>query len=118
MAKDPVKARAADPFSQGREIRTDAEGWNHQWKEVGQRIMGTLIEFQPFRNGHKCVIDDELSGVVKLFSCPDKLAKKLAAVKIGQRVGIEFTGEQDVGQDSPLKLFRVVVLPEKDSLPF
>ena len=122
MAKDAAKAKAADPFSQGQEVSGDAGGWNHQWSRIGQRVMGTLLEYKPFRNGHKVKIDDEISGEIKLFSAPTLLAAKLDLCKVGERLGIEYVGTKPSKQASPLKDFRVVKLPalngSDDAVPF
>ena len=123
MAKDPVKARAADPFSQGKEVDASGAGWNHQWTRIGQRVMGVLLEYKPFRNGHKVKIDDEISGEIKLFSAPTLLAAKLDLCKVGDRLGIEYVGNKPSKQASPMKEFRVVQLPQRPTnddsdLPF
>lgn len=123
MAKSVEKARAADPFSQGKEVDASGAGWNHQWTRIGQRVMGVLLEYKPFRNGHKVKIDDEISGEIKLFSAPTLLAAKLDLCKVGERLGIEYTGNKASKQASPMKEFRVVQLPPAnhgpdDDLPF
>ena len=109
MAKG--KSTAVDPFSQGQEVSGDASGWNFQWKRTGQRVMGRLLQFKPFRNGHKCKVDDELTGTILLFSAPQNLAEKLELVRVGDRIGIEYVENRPSAQASPFKVFRVVKLP-------
>ena len=92
----------------GQEVNTGGEeGWNWKWTKAGQLLVGTLLQFQPFRNGHKCkVVTDD--GEVMLFSAPQNLAEKLQLVPIGHRVGIQMIEERPSAKASAFKVFRVV----------
>lgn len=92
----------------GQEVNTGGdEGWNYKWTNPGQTLVGTLLQFQPFRNGHKCkVVTDD--GEVKLFSAPQNLAEKLQLVPLGHRVGIQMVEERPSAKPSAFKVFRVV----------
>jgi hypothetical protein len=91
----------------GQEVSPDADSWNLQWTKEGQALVGTLLQFAPFRNGHKCkVVTDD--GEVCLFSAPQNLAEKLQLVPIGHRVGMQLVELRKSKQASPFKVFRVV----------
>lgn len=93
--------------SGGREVSSNADSWNFKWTDNGQTLVGTLLQFQPFRNGHKAkVVTDD--GEVKLFSAPQNLAEKLQLVPLGHRVGIQMMEQRASKQESPFKVFRVV----------
>jgi len=91
----------------GQEVSPDADSWNYQWSKDGQTLVGTLLQFQPFRNGHKCkVVTDD--GEVLLFSAPQNLAEKLMLVPIGHRIGIQLVEQRKSAKASPFKVFRVI----------
>lgn len=91
----------------GTEVSPDVDGWNWRWTEEGQSLVGTLLQLQPFRNGHKCkVVTDD--GEVKLFSAPQNLAEKLELVPRGHRIGILLVELRKSAKASPFKVFRVV----------
>ena len=91
----------------GSEVSPDVDGWNWQWTKEGQTLVGTLLQLQPFRNGHKCkVVSDD--GEVLLFSAPQNLAEKLELVPRGHRVGIQLVELRKSTKASPFKVFRVV----------
>jgi len=93
--------------SGGTEVSPDVDGWNWKWEKDGQSLVGTLLQFQPFRNGHKCkVVTDD--GEPKLFSAPQNLAEKLMLVPIGHRIGIQMIEQRKSAKASPFKVFRVV----------
>jgi hypothetical protein len=91
----------------GQEVGADVDGWNFQWNKDGQTLVGTLLQFRPFRNGHKCkVVTDD--GEVMLFSAPQNLAEKLELVPRGHRIGIQLIEQRKGTKASPFKVFRVV----------
>jgi hypothetical protein len=93
--------------SGGQEVSPDADTWNYRFDKEGQTLVGVLLQFAPFRNGHKCkVVTDD--GEVMLFSAPQNLAEKLQLVPIGHRVGMQLIELRKSKQASPFKLFRVI----------
>jgi hypothetical protein len=84
-----------------------ASSWNLKWETDGQTLVGTLLQFAPFKNGHKAKVVTG-DGEVFLFSAPQDLAEKLQLVPIGVRVGIQLLEQRKSSKASPFKVFRVI----------
>lgn len=80
--------------------------------DVGESIEGDLVAARSVRvKGRDAMIYDIKSPDGKLYSMwgTAYLDQRMAAVEKGAYLRITFTEEQDVGQDSPMRVFKVEV---------
>lgn len=86
------------------------------WKTVGETWTGRYIGLEDSRKfaGSKLALGVTGDGATVKLTAPTQLAELLSAVPSGSVVHIEYTGEEDTGEDSPMKTFEVYLADKQD----
>ncbi len=91
------------------EKEANEKGGNYvQFYKLGQGVefRGKLVDKKPGKYGEDYYFQ-VASGPNRVNPNPD-LRKRLAVAKIGDDIGITWTGDKDVEKPSPMKVFKVM----------